>query len=191
MKEDNKLKILVVVDMQNDFITGVLGTPEARAIVPKIATLPESYDWTFYTRDTHNEYFYNDHHSEGINGIPPHCFEHSKGWELVDELKVIKNLYKNGSYIDKTNFGFSYWKDKIDNLWEIFVDEMTYWPYVETQIDICGVCTDICVITNALILKSLYPDDKICVLSEYCAGTSPEAHQKALDIMRGCLIEVD
>jgi nicotinamidase-related amidase len=186
MKEENKLKILIVVDIQNDFITGSLGTPEARAIVPKIATLPENYDWTFYTRDTHDEYYYNDYHSEGINGIPPHCIEDTNGWELVDRLKSVKNVYKNSCYVNKSDFGFPYWKDKINGLWTIFVDEMP----VKTQIDICGVCTDICVITNALALRSIFPDDKIRVLSDCCAGSTPEMHQKALDVMRNCLIEI-
>ncbi len=189
MKENNKLKILVVVDMQNDFVSGVLGTPEARAIVPKITTLPENYDWTFYTRDTHNERDYNDH-LEGINGILPHCIENTKGWELVDALKSVKNVYNNSCYLDKYDFGFYYWKSRIDDLWNLLLDEVTHWPDVKTEIDICGVCTDICVITNTLALKSIFPEYKIRVLGDYCAGTTPEMHQKALDVMRNCLVEV-
>lgn len=190
MKENNKLKILIVVDMQNDFITGVLSTPEARAIVPKIAALPENYDWTFYTRDTHNPPFCWEDHPENLAGIPLHCKAGTKGWELIDVLKSVKNMYVNSSYVNKEDFGYRKWEYHISTLLSFFSDEMFVQYEDMIQIDVCGVCTDMCVVTNALGLKNLYPRSKIRVLSDCCAGSTPEMHQKALDVMRKCLIEV-
>lgn len=167
-------KYLIVIDMQNDFVTGPLGTPEAVAIVNKIKNkIIKEYpvrSFVFFTRDTHYSNYFD---SQEGKKLPKHCINETPGWCIVDEL----NKFSESRIINKTTFGTLNWTDRF-----LFQDCYT--------IEIVGVCTDICVISNALILKTIFPETKIIVDSSCCAGTTPELHQKALDVMRSCQIEV-
>ena len=174
-------KDLIVIDMQNDFISGSLGTPEAVAVVDKIRNKIENnfddYTAIFFTRDTHGYNYLNT--QEGKKLPIRHCIFETAGWAITDRL--IELFYKNQlrpnclKFINKNHFGTFEWEKYIS------------YP---SEIEICGVCTDICVIANALILKTMFPEAKIIVDASCCAGTTPEMHKKALDVMKSCQIEV-
>jgi len=179
------MKTLIVIDMQNDFVTGPLGTPEARAIVPKIkAKIKEEYnqstDRIIFTQDSH--YLWNwDNPVEKIemNKVPLHCIKGTPGWCIVDELFPFA-----GKTIEKGTFGYFNWKT-------FFIDpDISYKRFPPTTIEIAGVCTDICVISNVLILRALFPETQIIVDASCCAGTTPENHKAALEVMKSCCIEV-
>jgi nicotinamidase-related amidase len=170
-------KILIVVDMQNDFITGPLGTKEAQDIVPAVTRKVKEYSDTtgvvFYTRDTHfNDYLET---SEGKALAVKHCIYWTDGWEISYQVLKAEHFYN----VEKATFGYIYWPETFTKL-----------PIIPTEIELCGVCTDICVISNALILKAQYPEIKITVDSKCCAGTTPEAHEAALTVMKSCQINV-
>lgn len=173
-----------VKDIQNDFITGPLGTPEAVAIVPKvkekIEEAAENGDVIIYTRDTHFEDYLDT--KEGKALPVPHCIYETDGWGLVEELDTLSHLYRNVYCIDKLTFGSKHLPEilKEDNL-ALFCNE----------IELVGVCTDICVVSNALILKShFYQTMDITVDASCCAGTTPENHKAALRVMKSCQINV-
>lgn len=173
------MKYLIVIDMQNDFVTGPLGTPEAVAIVDRIKEKIEKNPdiKIIFTRDTHYRNYL--HTFEGIKLPIEHCIFETPGWCVVDSLReAAYKTYFSPGYINKYTFGNLNWEQKI--LGNGLVEE----------IEIVGVCTDICVISNALILKATYPDIPITVDASCCAGTTPEMHQKALDVMKSCQIEV-
>lgn len=173
-------KILIVVDMQNDFIDGSLGTEEAVEIADKVVDKMKIYnennDPVIATVDTH---FYDYDSTYEGKRIPEHCLAQTYGWELygkMEDLEYYRCL--------KTTFGGS-------DLRQIVIDVLGYSPHgVNYEIEICGLCTDICVITNALLLRTWFPDAIIKVDPSCCAGTTPVMHDKALDVMRSCLIEV-
>lgn len=166
-------KVLIVVDMQNDFVTGSLGTKEAQAIVPKVKKKIKEYydcgDKIFFTKDTHG-YFYLDT-QEGKNLPVEHCIYGTDGWKIVDGLEV-----PNCLCIEKLCFGWTHWKDTIKN--------------DPDEIELIGLCTDICVVSNALILKATYPEVKITVDASCCAGVTPEKHKAAIEVMKSCQINV-
>lgn len=168
------MKTLIVVDMQNDFVTGSLGTKEAVAIVPNVKKKIEEYfsngDEIIFTRDTHYDVDYLDT-QEGKKLPVEHCIYASNGWEIVDGLEV-----GDCKYIDKQSFGTLEWED-----FALDLDE---------EIELVGVCTDICVVSNALILKAMFPELKITVDASCCAGTTPERHKDALETMKSCQIDV-
>ena len=174
-------KILIVVDMQNDFIDGSLGTKEAQAIVPKVRDKIEEYckeDYTiFFTKDTHK-----DEYLDTLEGkyLPiEHCIHNTKGWNTPLELLTVPGMKYayNFFMINKNTFGF------MD--WEIWINEQDL-----GSIEICGLCTDICVISNALILRALFPNTRIICDASCCAGTTSEKHKAALDVMESCQIEI-
>lgn len=163
-------KTLIVVDMQNDFIDMALGTKEAVAIVPAVKKKIEEYknagDEIIFTRDTHEENYLET--PEGKKLPVPHCIKGTKGWEIAD------GLYVEGSkIIDKPNFGWPHWKE--ENL---------------ESVELIGLCTDICVVSNALILKASFPDAAVSVDSSCCAGVTPESHEAALKTMAMCQIDI-
>ncbi len=163
-------KTLIVVDMQNDFIDMALGTPEAVKIVPNVKKKIEEYkkngDEVIFTRDTHHDDYLST--PEGIKLPVVHCIEGSKGWQISDELDT-----EGAKIINKPNFGWPNWKDgKFE------------------EIELVGLCTDICVVSNALILKAQFPDIKISVDSSCCAGVTPASHEAALTTMKMCQIDV-
>ena len=170
------MKILIVVDMQNDFVTGSLANPAAQAIVPKIAKKIDQYlkkgYRVIFTRDTHSADYLET--PEGKNLPIPHCIYGTWGWVVVNELN-----HPECKHIDKSTFGYKYWEYEIYNgNGEI------------ENIELVGTCTDICVISNALLLKTVYPNIPISVDSSCCAGLSPTKHEAALETMRSCQINV-
>ena len=169
-------KILVVVDMQNDFIDGALGTKEAVAIVPAVKEKIKNFEGRIiFTRDTHEENYMDT--QEGKNLPVPHCIIGTKGWEIREELM---ELCKEEP-INKVTFG------SIEL--GIILKTANEQEPIES-ITFIGLCTDICVISNAMILKASFPEVPIKVMSNYCAGTSKENHFNALKAMEQCHIEV-
>lgn len=176
------MKTLIVVDMQNDFISGVLGTSEAQAIVPNVKKKIEEYkklvdSQIWFTRDTHyNNYLFTN---EGKHLPVKHCIYGTNGWEIKDGLTELAfENYEEVGIVDKEAFGLLDWKFPI---WKDKTIE---------RIELVGLCTDICVVSNALILKATYPDANIVVDASCCAGTTPENHKAALQVMKSCQINV-
>ena len=173
------MKTLIVIDMQKDFIDGALGTKEAVEIVPrvkqKIAEYVSRGDEIIFTRDTHFENYLNTH--EGENLPVPHCIKGTKGWEIPSDIDI-----PECEHIDKIAFGYTAWDFAPADSKRITRDF--------DEIEIIGLCTDICVVSNALILRALYPENKITVDASCCAGTTPEMHEKALDVMKSCQINI-
>jgi nicotinamidase-related amidase len=167
------MKTLIVVDMQNDFITGVLGNDETRAIVPHVVEKIKNWDGKLYfTRDTHFDNYMDT--LEGKNLPIPHCIEDTVGWHLIDEVKDYAT--HSNRILNKYTFGYEDW-DRYN--WQ-----------EDTEIELIGVCTDICVISNALALRMFYPNLKITVDASCCAGVTPESHKAALLTMKMCQINV-
>ena len=167
------MKLLIVVDMQNDFIDGALGSKEAVAIVPYVKQKIESFDGkVFFTRDTH----FNDYMStqEGKNLPVPHCIQGTHGWEIRAELDALRKT----DAIDKITFGSK-------ALVEIIAREEN----VES-ITFVGLCTDICVISNVMLTKAFFPEIPLIVDAKGCAGVTPESHQTALNAMKMCQVEI-
>ena len=170
------MKVLVVIDMQNDFIDGALGTPEACAIVPAVVDKIRNFDGlVLATRDTHGADYLNT--QEGRNLPVEHCIKGTKGWELNPE---ISELIKE-TPIDKPTFG--------SRELGMRLKELAQHENIE-NITLIGVCTDICVISNAMIIKAFLPEVPVTVVKECCAGVTPESHLRALEAMRSCQIEI-
>lgn len=163
---------LIVIDMQNDFIDGSLGTKEAVAIVPNVAKKIKEYreagKQVIFTRDTHSENYLDTY--EGKHLPVTHCVKNTIGWQISDELDFD---VEHDVLIDKPTFGWLNWND-----------------FDFDSVEICGLCTDICVISNALIIRANYPDIDITVDASCCAGVMPEKHKAALEVMKSCQIEV-
>ena len=167
------MKILVVVDMQKDFIDGALGTPEALAIVPCVKALIEGFDGkVLFTRDTHFENYMQT--EEGRKLPVPHCIKDTEGWQIHPALEALRTT----PAIDKLTFGSR-------ELISLLADEQEI-----ESITLCGLCTDICVISNALLIKAFYPEIPLFVVESACAGVTPESHKNALDAMRMCQVEI-
>lgn len=170
-------KILVVVDMQKDFIDGTLGTKEAQAIVKSVAEKMKSYDKAdiYVTRDTHGEDYLDT--AEGRKLPVVHCVKGTAGWQLHPDIEAGAD---SSHIIDKPTFGSM-------ALMELLQKENER----ETlEIEVVGLCTDICVVSNALLLKAAMPEITIRVDSRCCAGVSPQSHQAALKTMEMCQIEI-
>ncbi len=169
-------KTLIVIDMQKDFVYGVLGTKEAQSIVSdvknKISEYMEAENEIIFTRDTHFDNYLST--NEGKYLPVTHCIKDTDGWQVIDELDI-----PECEHIDKPNFGWINWSiDSLGNKREF------------NEIELVGVCTDICVVSNALILKATFPEINISVDSSCCAGVTPELHLSALDTMRSCQINI-
>ena len=176
------MKVLIVVDMQNDFVTGALGTPEAFAILPKVQAKIEdraNKNWKIvFTQDTHHDSSYLKS-NEGKHLPVPHCIMGTEGHEIAHGIKPPYHA----RYISKGTFGYLDWSHYLaafDSVYDKDADE----------IELVGVCTDICVVSNAMILKAAYPEANITVDASCCAGTTPEAHDAALKVMKSCQINV-
>lgn len=173
-----KTKVLIVVDMQNDFITGSLGTKEAQAIVPNVVEKIKSWEGDlFLTQDTHKVNYLST--QEGKFLPIEHCIALTDGWRIHDDLKEICGPIPT---FVKSTFGCTSLIDTLKELQE--AEEIE-------EIQIIGLCTDICVISNALILKSFFPEVPIAVDANCCAGSTRENHEKALSIMQACQIIVE
>lgn len=181
-------KILIVVDMQNDFIYGSLGSPEAREIVPNVVAKVQQYkkegNMILYTMDTHNRAYLDT--QEGKKLPVPHCIEFTYGWEIIPELKAVDSNIEAqkddpfGCVIKKESFGSIEWPFRLPYMME----------EIEEEIEMVGVCTEICLISNALMIKPYRPRTEIIVDASCCAGVSPEMHQAALKVMKSCQITV-
>lgn len=170
-------KILLVIDMQNDFINGALGTPEAEAIVGRVAEEIRKYptENVIATRDTHTEDYLNT--QEGRKLPMVHCVRGTPGWKLHPEIAA---ALKGAAIIDKPTFGSKELAEKLSLLSE--QDDL--------EVTLAGLCTDICVVSNALLIKAFLPETPVRVIADCCAGVTPESHQAALDTMRMCQIEI-
>ena len=168
-------KTLIVVDMQNDFVTGVLGTQEAQAILPRVNEKIAAADHVIYTLDTHHDDY--PATQEGKHLPVVHCVKGTWGHALADSMLV----RENAEFVEKPTFGSTELgeivKKRFDN------GELEC-------VELIGVCTDICVISNALLLKAYCPELPVCVDASACAGVTPASHENALAAMRACQIEI-
>lgn len=169
------MKLLVVIDMQNDFIDGALGTAEAVAIVDnvaeKIRAARATGDLVWFTRDTHEENYLET--QEGRNLPVPHCIRGTAGWEISPKLDVGDSVI-----IDKPTFGSVDLAQKVAQLENL------------ESIELVGLCTDICVISNAMLIKAQLPELPVKVDPTCCAGVTPASHENALGAMKMCQIAV-
>ena len=169
--------ILIVVDMQNDFIDGALGTAEAVAIVPKVVEKVKGFKGTvIFTRDTHGENYMQT--QEGRNLPVPHCIKGSQGWEVCPALEPLRT----GLTIDKPTFGSA-------GLGRLLLELDAKEPV--GSITLVGLCTDICVISNAMIAKAFLPEVPVTVDAACCAGVTPESHCNALNAMKMCQVRIE
>ena len=170
-------KILVVIDMQNDFVDGSLGTAEAEAIVENVKQKIRTYapEDVFATMDTHSENYMNT--QEGENLPVMHCIKGTEGWEIRSDIAA---LMPEARIYEKPTFGST---RLAADLADIAREE-------EIRIELIGLCTDICVVSNALLLKATMPEVEISVDASCCAGVTPEKHLAALETMRSCQIQV-
>lgn len=186
------MKVVVIVDMQNDFVTGKLGTPEARDMVETMKNrIYELSNDTLviFTKDTHNDFYLET--QEGKNLPISHCIRGTLGWSIVKPISSIVDYGKNfmkvstqeiiNSRILKDTFG------SLD-LAELLRDFSK--EYKIEEVTLMGVCTDICVISNALLLKTYLPETLITVDASCCAGTCPAKHAMALEVMKSCQVNV-
>lgn len=183
------MKVLVVIDMQNDFISGALGSLEAQAVVPNVVAkikecAADSRYVIFYTRDTHREDYMMT--NEGRHLPVPHCILGTDGWEINADVMAAS---EGATFVDVQN-KFTFGMQDIAALIDTIPDVCNVENYEVESIEMVGVCTDICVVSNALILKATYPEIPFTVYGDCCAGTSVDAHEAALKVMQMCQIEV-
>ena len=163
-------KTLIVVDMQKDFVDGSLGTKEAVGILENVKNKIEEYkkngDEIIFTRDTHQENYLSTNEGKHLPVI--HCIEGTPGWEIYE------GLYVDGcEIINKPSFGYTGWN-----------------RYSFDEVELIGLCTDICVISNALIVKALFPEIRVSVDESCCAGVTPQKHAAAIETMKSCQVEI-
>ena len=171
-------KLLIVVDMQKDFVDGALGSEEALAIVDNVVKKIENFDGDIIiTYDTHPENYMET--QEGKNLPVPHCIKGTAGWELDDKVQEALNK-KNYKAIEKPTFGSTKLPEYI---------KANYNPE-EIEIELIGLCTDICVVSNALLLKANFIETKVSVDASCCAGVTPDSHKAALTTMKMCQVKV-
>ena len=172
------MKVLVVVDMQHDFVDGALGSEAAKAIVPNVKAKIEAYEAekspVIFTRDTHQKNYLST--QEGRNLPVPHCIEGTDGWQILTELHSSRH-----AKVDKVTFGSS-------ELPQVL--EQTYGGECIDSIELVGLCTDICIISNAMVLKAFFPEVPIIVDSSCCAGVTEQSHKNALEAMKVCQIQI-
>ena len=168
-------KLLIVIDMQNDFIDGSLGTPEAVAIVDAVKDKIRSYPAgdIFATMDTHEPDYLST--QEGRNLPVEHCIKGTDGWRIRPDIAA---LLGEAAIYEKPTFGSVRMAEAVKEIEDL------------EEIELIGLCTDICVVSNALLLKATLPEAKISVDANCCAGVTPEKHLAALETMRSCQIEV-
>ena len=168
--------ILIVVDMQNDFIDGALGTKEAVAIVDNVAEKIRSFSGrVIFTRDTHETCYMDT--QEGRNLPVPHCIRDTAGWEICDALKP----FVTEAPVDKPTFGSA-------ALGEMLLEANAAEPI--GSITLIGLCTDICVISNVMLTKAFFPEVPLTVDAAGCAGVTPQSHKNALAAMKMCQVQI-
>lgn len=173
---------LIVIDCQNDFFYGTLGTPETRAIVPNILAKIEGYvkrgEYICFTKDLHHSDY--DETLEGQT-IPRHCISPSDGMDLIGSIQDLLKGYYRTDVFHKSTFGSLDLLDEARDFWEDDDEVVT---------EIIGVCTDICVLANVVLLRTALPNSRFIVDASCCAGTTKEAHEAALRVMKSLQIEV-
>lgn len=178
------MKLLFVIDMQNDFIDGVLGSPEAQAIVPKVIEKIKNADNVIFTYDTHNKDYLQT--EEGKHLPIPHCIKGTEGWELNPIIfNTPGGIVEHVFMFCKETFGYP-WNLAKDFNYEDFILN----PKDVTEIEIVGLDTDFCVLANAMTLKATFPNVPITIDAACCAGSTPEWHEKALDMLEHCHFNV-
>ena len=187
----SKKKILVVVDMQNDFISGSLGSPEAKAIVSYVAEKirkAAGNTYIVFTQDTHEENYLET--QEGKNLPVKHCIKDTKGWDINEEISSAyyfndRDAEVNNRFIEKPAFGSIDLMFKLDS-----IVKAQHNLNNEVEIEFVGLCTNICVINNVMLAKAYFPEIPIIVDAQGCAGTTPYGHACALQAMKDCQVEV-
>ena len=170
------MKILVVVDMQNDFIDGALGSADAVSIVPAVAKRVEEFDGeVVYTRDTHFEDYLKTQEGKKLPIV--HCVKDTFGWQISDKIPQ----KENARFFDKETFGSL---ELVKYLGAENEKEKI------SEIELVGLCTDICVISNAFLIKAALPECEITVNGDLCRGVTPESHENALSAMAACQIKI-
>lgn len=172
---DSDRTLLIVIDMQNDFVTGPLGTPEAQAIIPKVVKKISTAPFRCCTKDTHKEDYLDT--PEGRKLPVLHCISGTPGHDMIPEIAVAGEM----KTFCKSVFGSDTLAETVKSLYQF--------DYI-TTVELIGVCTDICVITNALLIKTYCPQIEVVVDASCCAGTTPERHESALSVMKSCQITV-
>ncbi len=177
------MEVLIVVYMQNDFLDGALGTKEAQEIVPKVVEKIKNFDGkVFYTRDTHEENYLET--LEGKNLPIRHCIRGTEGWKFAPQIAELCPE----DVLNKPSFGsidLGYTINEYRRTLRVVKGDRV------TDITLIGLCTDICVVSNAMILKAFFPEKPIIVDASCCAGTTPENHKNALSAMKQCQIIVE
>ena len=171
-------KALIVVDMQNDFITRTLANPEGQKIVPGIVELIKNFDGDIIvTRDTHHENYLDTQEGKRLPVV--HCIENTEGWKIVPEIQTALDAKPEATitYINKPTFGSIALGERIARK-------------LYDKVELCGVCTDICVISNAMVIKACAIETNVAVYKDMCAGVTPDTHKTALDAMAGCQIDI-
>lgn len=176
------MNVLVVVDMQNDFIDGALGTGEAVSIIPKVAEKIKTFDGrVMYTRDTHEDNYMDT--QEGRNLPVKHCIRGTSGWEIHPEIDALRKEEP----IDKPTFGSRY----LGSLLCAYDEDLRKQGKTGVEsVTLIGLCTDICVISNAMLVKAFLPEVPVIVDASCCAGVTPQSHENALNAMEICQIQV-
>ena len=181
------MKVLIIIDMQNDFLTGSLGTTEAQAIVNNIVQrINESKnEMIIFTQDTHQDDYLTT--PEGKKLPVVHCIEGTNGWEVHREIFNAWKEHKHTVIIpDVTNNSFKkpvFGSVELVKFLESIQEKIT-------EIELCGVCTDICVVSNAIMIKNTLPNKPISVNSKLCAGVTPQSHKEALNVMGMCQVDI-
>lgn len=171
--------LLIVVDMQNDFIDGSLGTPEAKVILPRAIDKAKYFNGDVWlTQDTHYEDYLQTQEGENLPVV--HCVEGSEGWKLHPQIDAIRRS-RNSTVFKKNTFAS---EDLAD---AVFQD---YQAGKVASVTLIGLCTDICVVSNALLLKAKIPELRIYIDEKCCAGVTPQKHNAAIETMRSCQIEI-
>lgn len=194
---NKRKKILMIIDMQNDFISGVLGTSEAQAIVPKVVDKikAKNYDLVIMTQDVHYGNNYTEHR-EGRYLPVPHCIDNTWGWAISDDVAdaLFETIDSRQAICrEKNNFALEY---NIKGLILEFI-EGYYQEYFSMndqgenfEFEFVGLCTDICVVSNAFAIRQAFPEAEIIIDASCCAGTTPEAHKAALMTMKSCQMNI-
>ncbi len=175
-------KVLVIVDMQNDFIDGALANKSAQKIVNTMATFASKWEGTIiFTRDTHSKDYLET--QEGKYLPVPHCICYSRGWEINEKIFSSAKQNKKAKIVvmNKETFGSR-------NSLPTAIS--TIGKTLPEEIVLCGTCTDICVVSNALILKAAFPEIPVKVIPALCAGLTPAKHKAAIEVMRSCQVEI-
>lgn len=178
--------ILIVVDVQNDFVDGSLGTKEAQAIIPNVVklinTAVTNQDFIFVTSDTHDNNYLQT--QEGLRLPVKHCIKNTNGWRINQDVysALEKGRMEHITFIEKPTFGSTFLAKKVKDI--VNANDIK-------EVRICGLCTDICVISNALILKANLKDTRIVIEEKACAGVTVDKHNAALEVLRSCQCDVE